>query len=473
MTGLLHGRYQIETEIARGAIGAVWSGRDTATGRAVAVKLLRSEAASQPDLVRNFVDEAEILGELSHPCIVRPITFGRDEGRHVFVMELVDGEDLRKRLRRDGPVPPAVAVNLVAQLATALAYLHGRGIVHGDVKPGNLIIPADGGPVRLADFGVARRLRPAGAEPRATHATPEYVSPEVVDGAPPSPASDVYAMGVVLFELLCGRSPFKGGTPLDVLGRHRQCTVVPPAGLPAPVWPLIERCMAPNPANRPDARMIGVRLREVESALAGMPPLPALGEGDVTWWPRPDRRSQGRAHVRWVPLVAAPVSPASGGRMVALPVMEFQDSVSAPPFSAVPFSAEPFPFSGPPLGLTSAPPLMPMSAPPMILTSAPPLIPTSAPPNPAAAALGAAYSAGGPWPRAAAGRLHMPEMGVMVGAEIRPDGRSRRRRLIAVCVVAAFLMLITVVSGVLLSGGDTSGMPARRVPSGTSTVVAR
>lgn len=462
MTGLLHGRYQLHAEIARGAIGAVWSGRDTATGRAVAVKLLRSEAASQPDLVRNFVDEAEILAGLSHPCIVRPVEFGREAGRHVFVMELVDGEDLRKRLRRDGPVPPAVAVNLVAQLANALAYLHGRGIVHGDVKPGNLIVPADGGPVRLADFGVARRVRRSGEEPRATHATPEYVSPEVVEGAAPSPASDVYAMGVVLFELLCGRSPFKGGTPLDVLGRHRQCTVVPPAGLPAPVWPLIERCMAPDPARRPDARTVGLRLREVESALAGMPPLPALAEDDVTWWPRPDGRNRGQARVRWVPLEAAPVSPASGGRMVALPVLEFQDSVSAPPFSAPPFSAPPVsaqPFSVPP-----------MSAPPF---SAPPLIPTSAPPNPAAAALGAAYSAGGPWPRAAAGRLHMPEMGMMAGAEIRPDGRSRRRRLIAVCVGAAFLMLITVVSGVLLSGGDTSGMPASRVPSGTSTVVAR
>ena len=206
MQGLLNGRYRLDAEIARGAIGTVWSGLDTGTGRAVAVKLLRPEARSQPDLVRNFVDEAEILTELSHPCIVRPIDFGRDRDRHVLVMELIDGEDLRRRLRRDGPVPPAVAANLVGQLAGALAYLHGRGIVHGDVKPGNLIVPADGGPVRLADFGVARRLRRTAADPRATHATPEYVSPEVVEGAEPSPASDVYAMGVVLFELLCGRS---------------------------------------------------------------------------------------------------------------------------------------------------------------------------------------------------------------------------------------------------------------------------
>ena len=441
MNGLLNGRYRLDAEIARGAIGMVWSGRETGTGRAVAVKLLRPEAESQPALVRNFVDEAEILAELSHPCIVRPIEFGREAGRLVFVMELIDGEDLRKRLRRDGPVPPAVAVNLVAQLANALAYLHERGIVHGDVKPGNLIVPADGGPVRLADFGVARRVRRPDAE-RATHATPEYVSPEVVEGASPSPASDVYAMGVVLFELLCGRSPFKGGTPLDVLARHRQCTVVPPAGLPARVWPLIEHCMEPDPARRPDARAIGVRLRRVESELAGMPPLPALADGDVTWWPRPDGRSRGQAHVRWVPLEVAPVSPAYGGRMVALPVMEFQGPVSAPPVSAVPGSAAPVSGS-------------PVSVPPS---------------HPAAAALGAAYGAGGPWPRAAAGRLHMPEIGVMAGARIGADGRSRRRRLIAVCVGAAFLMLITVVSGVLLSGGDTSGMPVPRVPSGTSTV---
>ncbi|GAB7040222.1 MULTISPECIES: serine/threonine-protein kinase [Catenuloplanes] len=444
MTGLLNGRYRLDAEIARGAIGTVWSGLDTGTGRAVAVKLLRPEALSQPDLVRNFVDEAEILTELSHPCIVRPIEFGREADRHVFVMELVDGEDLRKRLRRDGPVPPAVAVNLVAQLANSLAYLHERGIVHGDVKPGNLIVPADGGPIRLVDFGVARRVRRVDAA-RATHATPEYVSPEVVEGASPSPASDVYAMGVVLFELLCGRSPFKGGSPLDVLARHRQCTVVPPAGLPAQVWPVIEHCLEPDPARRPDARAIGVRLRRVESALAGLPALPALAEGDVTWWPRPDGRSRGQASVRWVPLAVAPVSPASGGRMVALPVMEFQGPVSAPPVSAVP---------------TSVPPVS--------------AAPVSVPPNhPAAVALGAAYSAGGPWPRAAAGRLHMPEIGVLAGARIGSAGRSRRRRLIAVCVVAAFLMLITVLSGVLLSGGDSSGMPLPRVPSGTSTVAGR
>jgi serine/threonine-protein kinase len=265
-------------------------------------------------------------------------------------MDLVDGEDLRKRLRRDGPVPPAVAANVVSQVAAVLTYLHGRGIVHGDVKPGNVLVPADGGPVRLADFGVARRFprrasqrngrvngsSPPGADGeestaetgtgRIVHATPEYVAPEVVVGGTPTPAADVYALGVVLFELLCGRSPYRGGPPLDVLRRHAACLPVPPPGLPPAAWPVIEECMALDPAARPSAAAVAARMPEVEEALDGLPPLPELATDAVTWWPRPDGdrptvTGVARA-VTWVPLQAAPVSPASAysGRMVAIPV---------------------------------------------------------------------------------------------------------------------------------------------------------
>jgi serine/threonine protein kinase len=334
MERLLDGRYRLQSELARGAIGSVWRAIDAASGQPVAVKRLRPEAAAQPYLVSAFFSEAEFLAELDHPSVISAREFVAVDDDYALVMELVDGEDLRRRMRRDGPVPPAVAVNVVAQVAGVLAYLHDQGIVHGDVKPGNLLVPADGGPVRLADFGVARRIQDENADAQAkdassgrpVHATPEYVAPEVVGGTMPSPPSDVYSLGIVLFELLCGRSPYRGGPPLDVLRRHATCTPVPPPELPPAAWPVIEACLELDPAHRPTAAAIAARLPAVESALDGLPPLSPVAGDVVTWWPRPsaDRPAiTGVARaVTWVPLQAAPVSPASAyaGQMVAIPV---------------------------------------------------------------------------------------------------------------------------------------------------------
>jgi len=320
MDGVLDGRYRLQGEIAQGAIGAVWRAVDTVTGGSVAVKMLRPEAAEQPELVRAFRAEFGLLAAVDHPSVVRPHRLIDGGGALAIVMDLVEGEDLRRRVRRDGPVPPAIAANIVAQVADALAYLHGRGIVHADVKPGNLVVPADGGPVQVVDFGVARRVHDS--PPASIHATPEYAAPEVVGGGTPTPTADVYALGIVLFELLCGRSPFRGGGPLQVLRRHGMCAAVPPPGLPPVVWPVIEECLAPDPARRPDARLVAARLRGVEPALDGAPPMPALAADQITWWPRPAGAAAAVARVTWVPLRAAPVSPASAyvGRMVSIPV---------------------------------------------------------------------------------------------------------------------------------------------------------
>lgn len=301
------GRYELEAELARGAMGTVWRALDTCRGDRVAVKLLRPGTAAQPEQLDRFLTEAELLADLDHPSIVRVRDLVPAHGGYALVLELVQGADLRQRLRSDGTLPPAVAAEVVAQVADALACLHGQGIVHGDVKPGNILVPADGAPVRLADFGAARRLpagpcvlpagpcvlpagpcaSPApGSPPARVHATPEYAAPELVAGWRAGPASDVYALGILLYELLSGRSPYRGGSAEEVLMRHTTCTPVPPWGMPERVWPVILACTVPDPAHRPAMATIANRLRGLEPLLDGLPALPALPVDAVTWWPR-------------------------------------------------------------------------------------------------------------------------------------------------------------------------------------------
>src|SRR2546430_14557473 len=138
------GRYELEAEIAAGAVGAVWSGRDTGTGGRVAVKLLRPDAVDQPALVESFLREAAILADLRHPCVVRARELVPVGSRYALVLDLVNGLDLRRRLRSDGPLPPAVAVDVGAQVPAPLASVHGPGLVPGDAKPGNILVPGAG-----------------------------------------------------------------------------------------------------------------------------------------------------------------------------------------------------------------------------------------------------------------------------------------------------------------------------------------
>ncbi|MFY1636140.1 serine/threonine-protein kinase [Solwaraspora sp. WMMB335] len=299
------GRYQLGAQVARGATGLVYRGVDLCDGSAVAVKLLRPDAAQQPDLVEGFDAEGAVLSRLDHPNVIRLRARTTVGSRSALVLDFIDGEDLRQRIRRAGPLPPSVAAGIAGQVAGALAYLHDNEIAHADVKPANLLVPALGGPVQLIDFGAAR-LVGVDMPGRPTLATPEYTAPEVATGEPPTPASDIYASGIVLFELLCGRSPFRGGSADEVLARHGRCVAVPPPGLPHPVWPIIEQCLAADPAARPQAGVLAARLRGLEAALDGLPASPPLAPDAVTWWPRSGTTRS------VAPVGARPAPPADG-----------------------------------------------------------------------------------------------------------------------------------------------------------------
>lgn len=299
METLLANRYALETEIAAGAAGTVWRARDTRTGQLVAVKVLRHDAAADADVVKAFRDEAGVLSEVDHPGVVRPRDFVAADGQLALVMDLVEGTDLRHRVRADGPLPPADAARMLAEVADALGAVHAAGIVHGDVKPGNILVPHDGGPARLADFGVARRVQSGES---ATHGTPEYLAPEVVAGNTPTLPADVYALGIVLYEMVSGRSPFRGGPVHEVLRRQQDSVAVQPPGMPDQVWQVITRCLERDPRIRPSAAELAASLRELRPTLTGM----------SAAFPVPEHVSTHRPRLVEEPVtpVPAPVSPA-------------------------------------------------------------------------------------------------------------------------------------------------------------------
>lgn len=280
----LGSRYLLDEPIGHGAMGTVWRGRLKESDERVAVKLLRPELAAEPEVVARFVQERSVLLTLRHPHLV-PVRDLVIEGTALaLVMELIDGDDLRTHLRYKGTTTPAFAATVVSQIADALVAVHAERIVHRDLKPANVLLErafGDKAPrARLTDFGVARVLDGPGLTSMTSLVgTPEYLAPEVIDGAEPTPAADMYAAGVMLYELIAGRSPFAGGHPMAVLRRHAESAPNRIPGCPPQLWRLIERCLAKDPAERPSAAELSTRLRQMGGFLVGLPaldPLPAL-----------------------------------------------------------------------------------------------------------------------------------------------------------------------------------------------------
>ncbi|MFE2065073.1 protein kinase [Streptomyces sp. NPDC059467] len=255
---LIAGRYRLWDAIGRGAMGEVWRAFDETLGRPVAVKLLLPQD-SDPTAASRFRLEAQTAGSLSHPHVVGVLDFGEDEGRLFLVMELVDGDSLARVLAASGPLPAERVARIAVQAAAGLAAAHREGIVHRDIKPANLLLDADG-TLKIGDFGIARFLDDPGAALTATGqivGTGLYLAPERALGRTAGPASDMYSLGCVLYQLLTGRPPFQADTAVAVLHQHLDASPVPPrqiaTGLPPAFESYLLGLLAKEPGYRPTA----------------------------------------------------------------------------------------------------------------------------------------------------------------------------------------------------------------------------
>jgi eukaryotic-like serine/threonine-protein kinase len=253
---VLGGRYRLRSRLAAGGMGAVWAAEDLVLGREVAVKLLGEAVTSDRLAALRLRREARAAGRLAHPGIVCVLDLGEDGGRPYLVMELLHGESLAARLARAGPLAPAEAVRVVAAAADAVAAAHRAGIVHRDVKPGNVFVTS-GGDVKLLDFGIASAAGDTAVTGGVLLGTAAYLAPERVLGHDATPAADVYALGVLLYELLAGRPPFAGDTDTALAMAHVHAHPAPLRSVAPQVPPALaaacEHALAKDPAARPPA----------------------------------------------------------------------------------------------------------------------------------------------------------------------------------------------------------------------------
>jgi serine/threonine-protein kinase len=265
----LGGRYRLEERIAGGGMGDVWRGTDEVLGRTVAVKILLPALLDEPGFAERFRGEARTMATINHPGVVDVYDYGSDQQLAFLVMEYVEGDALSRTLSRVGRLTPARTMALVAQAADALHAAHANGIVHRDVKPGNLLVRPNGTLV-LTDFGIARsalvgQLTVAGS----VLGTASYISPEQASGAVATAASDVYALGVVAYQCLSGHRPFDGATPIEIAMKHVRDAPRPlPADIPPAVRSIVERAMAKDPSARwPTAAAMAGVARQAASSL--------------------------------------------------------------------------------------------------------------------------------------------------------------------------------------------------------------
>ncbi|TDO49792.1 serine/threonine-protein kinase [Kribbella sp. VKM Ac-2527] len=285
---VLDGRYRVGARVAKGGMATVYEALDMRLDRVVALKVMHLGMGDDAEFGRRFVAEARAAARLSHPNVVAVFDQGEDDGTLFLAMEYVPGRTLRDVIRQSSPLAPGRALDLLMPVLSALSAAHDAGIVHRDIKPENVLIAHDG-TVKVADFGLARAVKPTGqtATQGLLMGTVSYLAPELVTDGSADARSDVYSAGILLFEMLTGTKPHTGDTPIQVAYAHVHADVPPPsalqAGIPPYVDALVQRATARDRDLRPaDARVLSRQVRRVRSALEeGLPDDPEL-TGDLT-----------------------------------------------------------------------------------------------------------------------------------------------------------------------------------------------
>src|SRR6478672_294900 len=295
---VLAGRFRIESILGIGGMGVVYRATDEALQVPVALKLLRPELATRADAFERFRQELLLARQVSSPHVVRIHDLAQHEGRWLISMDFVEGESLDRRLDRDGTLPVEQALRIAADIARGLSAAHDKDVVHRDLKPANILLDTQGA-AYIGDFGVARSL--AGSGMTATGAvvgTPEYLSPEQARGAPVDARSDLYALGLILYEMLVGTPPFTGGTSAEILAQRLVRTPDPVSrkrpDTPAWVVRLVDRLLRTQPSHRLqhardvvaaiERRDVPRDFRPTRAVMLGVAAVLALAAAGGGWW---------------------------------------------------------------------------------------------------------------------------------------------------------------------------------------------
>jgi serine/threonine-protein kinase len=421
-------RYEILGPLGRGGMGMVYKARDRTLDEVVAIKVLRPDFAQDPKMAERFKSEIKLARKVRHRNVCAIHDYGEDRGLLYISMELIEGVDLKHVLRERGALPATEAYDVAIQVAEGLQAVHDAGIIHRDLKTPNIMVDPHG-VARLMDFGIAKRQDVGGAASTATGhvlGTPEYMSPEQAQGKRVDARADVYALGIVIYELFTGAVPFRGDTPISTILKHlHDAPPLDAARLPRGLRPVLQRALAKSPEERyPSARAVADALREARDPSRRQLPMPTEALEAPTL-------AQQRARRRLQPwLLALPIAAVGAGVLLlrsGAPAGAPSPTATSPLPAATLLAVTPPPTSAPtlaqaPMSLAAIPVATPPAA-TLRPSSSPRVSPTPMSPTPTtlpAAATPASTPAPSPATAPGAGML---QVAVRPWAEVSLDGK--------------------------------------------------